>query len=252
MTIYWDDELEEGNNGFNLETVIESHDCGGLPWGQFDTTNKVSGAASIQMNFPDSSGQPGHANSAPGDCGGFTDRSLGTTTTELYTRFYLRISPGFDVDLVTTKIPNHLCSAGSCQWVMHDEDASLGCAAQIDGPDGNSVNYYSWGNNLRTSPEGSFVLVQTRIKLNTVGLPDGIIQGWVNGELVINEASLELRSSGLVFNAIRLFRQHGNGELNYDRLAVGDELIGAIEGGGSAIGESIVSFGGARRRVRLT
>lgn len=251
MTIYWDDELEEGNNGFDLETVIESHDCGGLPWGQFDTTNKVSGNASIQMNFPDSSGQPGHANSAPGDCGGFTDRSLGANPTELYTRFYLRLSPGFDVDIVTTKIPNNLCSSGSCQWVMHDGGPWLGCVAQIDGPDGNSVNYYDF-TPLTTDPEGGFVLIQTRIKLNDVGQANGIIQAWIDEVLTINESGLELRSTGLTFNAIRLYRQHGNGELNYDRLAAGDEFIGAIEGGGSAISERIVSFGGQAVRVRLT
>jgi len=223
--VFWDDELESGNTGYPLMFTLPS--CGGATSGN-DTTNKVSGSGSLRLGYP----------SNDITCGGFADRSF-SATTDLWGRFYIRLSPGFIVSPVATKIMNNSTDGGgvSFWWAMYGGSSNLMITGQGYPPGINAVNYFSnVGNgNLRTSPEGGFVCVETRIKLNTVGSADGVIEAYKNGVLVMNHTGIVMRTAGtstetvrFIFN--RMYRQYGQGDINYDRLAFGNTRIGPIGG----------------------
>jgi len=81
--------------------------------------------------------------------------------------------------------------------------------------------------------DGSWVCIETRTKLNTVGQADGLVEAYKNGVQFMNYTGMEMRkvSQGtqnnvFVFN--RIYRQNGTGSLNYDRLAFGNTRIGCL------------------------
>lgn len=221
-TTFWDDELESGNTGYDFSALMNST-CGGVTWGAYDTVNKVSGTASLKENFP-----------GPNLCGGFADRYF-PNTTDLWSRFYVRLSPGFVVDGTGTKLMNNSTDKIlSNWWVMMFGRPDLVIAVQ-NYPAGNTTNLYpNTGNgSLRTNPEGQFLCIETRTKLNDVGQANGVIEAYKNGVQIMNHTGLEMRTvsqgsqnSTFIFN--RMYRQHGTGSINYDRLAFGNTRIGCL------------------------
>ena len=223
--IYWDDEMEAGNNGYDLETMIQNTDCGGEPWGAFDTVNKVSGAASIKLNYPPAA--------AEGECGGATDRSF-PGTTDLWSRFYIRLSPGFATNYVSTKVMRPTTNGVlSGWWAFFWGSQELSLSMQNYPTIGDAVNFYPNVGDGSVPSDGSWVCIETRIKLNAVGQADGVIEAYKNGVQFTNYTGLEFRkvsqgSQNDVFTYNSLFRQGGLGTINYDRLAFGNERIGPI------------------------
>jgi len=231
MTIHWDDELESGSASWvgSFESRF-TDTCGGVNWGSFDTVNKVSGAASLRLNFP----QGNLADETP--CGGFTDRSF-PPTTDLWSRWYMRFDPGFTTHPVSTKLMRHSTPGNQSNWwAIFWGGSEVAVSVQHYPVNGSSTNFYpNVGDGNVSKTNGAWYLIETRTKLNTVGQADGLIEAWKNGVKFMNYTGLEFRkvSQGTennVFTYCRLFRQAGYGSLNYDRLAFGDERIGPIDG----------------------
>jgi len=226
MTIYWDDELEVGNTGypgmFNLDL------CGGVSTGM-DTVNKISGNGSLRIGYP--------GNEIT--CGGFADRFF-PATLDLWSRFYIRLSPGFITHPVSTKLMNHSTEGGSPQsnwWAILHGGSEIFVAVQHYPINNSTVNFApNVGDGNVSKTNGQWYLIETRTKLNTIGVADGLIEAYKNGVQFMNYTGLEFRkvSQGTqnnLFTFNRMFRQDGQGNINYDRLAFGDARIGPITGG---------------------
>ena len=225
MAIHWDDELQPGSTGWSPTLESRFTDtCGGVNWGSYDTVNKVSGTASLKLNFPVSL-----------DCGGFTDKAF-TSTTDLYSRFYIRLSSGFASNSVGTKLMYHstqFIQSNFLAFMWGGRDISY--TVQNYPTNGETRVFYPNVGSGDVPNNGSFYMIETRTKLNTVGQADGIIEFWKNSVQFMNYTGLEFRkvSQGTqnnTFTFVRLFRQHGLGSINYDRLAFGNTRIGPIGG----------------------
>ena len=215
--IFWDDELESGNTGYTLPTGYASTPM------TFDTTVKFSGSGSLRYNFdsvcyPDSSAQT--------NCGGFTDRTF-TPTATLYKRFYIRLSSGFTVSDVFTKLMRSDTTGLTSNWW------TLGCCGQKlmevhdqNVPVGNTSVYYT----SYTMPTNQWVCIETLESLNTPGQANGIQQAWADGVQILNVTNVPYRAGNdsSLYNNNRLYRQTGLGSIWFDRLAVGDTRIGCI------------------------
>ena len=92
-----------------------------------------------------------------------------------------------------------------------------------------------WANSSFTP--GQWTNVETRVRLNTPGLNDGIIEGWMDGELVLRQTNLHFRDTadlqieGLFFSTF--FgdgTQEGtpsrNETIDFDNFVVSDSPIG--------------------------
>jgi len=222
--VFWDDELEEGNTGYNFETRFKDM-CGSVVWGSFDTVNKVSGTASLKLNFP---GVKFHDL-----CGGFTDRFF-TGTTDLWARWYIRFEPGFILDSVSTKVMNQSTDGNQSNWWGFKWGSNQLVVDVQNYPINGSTQSFAPNVGDGSVPiNGSWVCIETRTKLNTVGQADGLLEAYKNGTRYMNYTGLEYRkvsqgSQNNVFTFNRIFRQNGTGSLNYDRLAFGNTRIGCL------------------------
>jgi hypothetical protein len=211
-TIFWDDEMEPGNTGYSPVPGAMS----------FDSSIKFSGAASIRLDYPSVCYPDASAQS---NCGGFMDRRF-TGTTTFYRRFYIRLSSGFTVSDVFTKLMRSDTTGPNSNWWV------LGCCGskQVLVSDqnvptvGSSVNYYTQA----VLQDGSWHCMETLEQLNTPGVPNGVAMAWIDGVQVMNQAGITYRQAGdnSLFSNNRLYRQTGTGSIWYDRVAVADERIG--------------------------
>jgi hypothetical protein len=221
--VFWDDEMEAGNTGYP-GLVSNGYSCGGVPGFTYDTVNKVSGSASLKENFP---GLQYHQ-----QCGGFADRSF-PSTSDLWGRFYVRLSPSFVVSTVTTKIMRNDTNTDQDHWWgMAFGSNQVMLALQNYPTIGSSRNFYT---NVGDGalPRGQFVCIETRIKLNTVGQADGLVEAYKNGVRFLYYTGLEIRkvsqgTQGAQFYQNRMYRQDGAGSINYDRVAMGNTRIGCL------------------------
>jgi hypothetical protein len=224
---FWDDELESGNTGY--ETLFSKPDCGGLPSFVNDTTLKVSGTASMKENFP---GTPQYHQL----CGGFSDRSF-TASSEIWTRFYIRLSPGFIVDFIETKImfnQEHPEVGGSLWMFPSLRNGTNSISISVNNyPATGETRVFSANIGSGALPYGQFACIESHFKNNTVGYANGVIEVWKDGNQFINYTGLEFLkiaqgNQDALFDTIRMYRQDGGGSINYDRLAVGNTRIGCL------------------------
>lgn len=210
-TIFWDDELEAGNTGYGL---IE----GAMA---YDTSVKVSGNASLRLDYPQMCLQL-----ADIPCGGFMDRNFPQTTTK-WTRFYFRMSPGFQVHGVSTKWlrsdtnkPNNM----STWWMMWWGSYNWGNTVQAT-----SIGTYNLYSSKSLVP-GQWHCIEMHETLNTPGVANGINESWIDGVQVMGVYNMTYLAAGESYKFInnRLFRQGGYGNIWLDRLAVGDQRIGCL------------------------
>jgi hypothetical protein len=210
-TIFWDDEMEPGNSGYSLVSGAMA----------YDTAVKFSGNGSTRLDYtslcyPDANAQA--------NCGGFMDRTF-TATGTFYRRFYIRLSQGFTVSDVFTKLMRSdttgltsnwwtLGCCGSKQMEVHDQNVPMGTT---------TVNFTNF-----TMQDATWYCVETYEQLNTPGVANGIQQAWVNGTQVLSQTNIMFRQSGdnSLYNNNRLYRQTGLGSIWFDRVAVGDTRIG--------------------------
>jgi hypothetical protein len=210
-TVFWDDEMEAGNSGYGLVPGAMS----------YDTSVKFSGSGSVRLDYsslcyPDASAQ--------NNCGGYMDRTF-TPTGTFYRRFYIRLSSGFTVSDVFTKLMRSdttgqtsnwwtLGCCGSKQMEVHDQNVPVG-----------STNVYFANFTMR---DATWYCVETYEQLSTPGVANGVQQAWVDGVQVLNQTGIPFRASGdnSLYNNNRLYRQTGLGSIWFDRVAVGDTRIG--------------------------
>ncbi len=230
--VFWDDEMEASNTGYS-GLVSNGYSCGGVPGFTYDTVNKVSGSASLKENFP---GTPQYYQL----CGGFADRYF-PSTDDLWGRFYIRLSPDFVVNHVQTKVMrNDTDSVQDHWWGMLFGSNALSVQLQNYPTTGSTRNFYPnvGDGNL---PRGQFVCIETRIKHNTVGQADGLVEAYKNGVRFMYYTGLEIRkvsqgTQGTHFVSNRMYRQDGGGSINYDRVAMGNTRIGCL--GSTPAGDS--------------
>lgn len=222
-TVFWEDELESGNTGYH--GVTGTPNCGGLPSWEYDTANKVSGNASMKATFP---GTPQYRQ----QCGGFWDRTF-TPSQDMWTRFYIRLSPGFVVDYVQTKIMRHDATDTNLSnwWGLLFGSSTISVQLQ-NNPIGSTTNVYAnvGDGNIRTNPEGQWVCIETHERMNDMGSANGVVEAWKNGVQFLNYTGVVFRTAtqfpNYLFSAVRMYRQDGGGSINYDKLAVGNTRIG--------------------------
>lgn len=223
--VFWDDELESGNTGYG--GLLNIGPCGGLPSFEYDTVTKMSGAASLQLNYP---GTPEYHQL----CGGFADRTF-PNTDDLWGRFYVRLSPGFVVDSTQTKMMRNDANdpALSFWWGMLFGSNAISVQAQNYPVIGSTRNFYTNVGDGALPTTGQWVCIETRIRFNVVGQSNGLIEAWKNGVQFMSYTGLAFRNAGqysedLQFHSNRMYRQDGGGSINYDRLAFGNTRIGCL------------------------
>ena len=223
---YFDDEMEIGTTLFHSATSF------GNGTFTYDTTIKFSGGGSIRLNYPaacepDTFGGTG--------CGGAKTVPF-PPTDEVYKRVYFRMSGVganattsglFETSIGTfTKMLRTLSTGLQQQWW------EMGCCrsknwlvALENSPPGTAGNRFS---NF-TFADNRWYCIETREKMNTPGQPDGIVQSWVDGVLVLN-ITRNFRASGETtqWSTTGIFRQTGRGSIWFDRMAVGNTRIGCI------------------------
>lgn len=206
-TIFWDDEMEPGTGGYSSYP------------GSFDSNVKISGTASVRYDYGSECLIVGDTN----PCGGFVDRGFPPTTNK-WTRFYMRLSPGFQVHTVQTKMMRSDTNGIVSMWWGFLWAAPQWTVQTQQVPPGQTQNVYT-GFYFNT---GQWYCVEMHEQLNTPGVANGILESWVDGQQVLSRSDIMYRAAGdnSLFVNNRLFRQGGMGSIWKDRVAVGDQRIG--------------------------
>lgn len=212
--IFWEDGFEPGQTGYALVD------------GMSYTTKVVhSGTRALDESF---------CSPTAHTCGTYSDRFF-PFTTNLYSRWWMYIAPGFVVSPVATKLmfQGDNGTYPSFWWGMPWGNPELGVTDQGVVINGilDSKNYYG-----ASIPIGQWVCIETHLKMSTPGVNDGVIEAWINGKQVMNVTDALGRqasassfppnspTAGFTFN--RLYVQLGQGHIYYDDIAVGDQRIG--------------------------
>ena len=218
-TVFWDDELESGNTGYNFSSLTGIF--------VFDTSVKFSGTGSIRLDYPPVC-EPRTAGGS--GCGGYTDRVF-TPTSTMYRRVYFRMSSGFatSMDTFTKMFRSDTSGPNSNWWTMGQGNGYVGgktfnVGVQNSPTIGQTKVYWS---SIMFS-DAQWYCIETMEQLNTPGVANGIVRAWVDGVQVMNATDVIYRQAGdnSLFQNHRLFRQTGVGSIWYDHVAVGDTRIG--------------------------
>lgn len=233
--VFWDDEMESGTIGFDAADLAAHVASGAYT---YDTGVKFSGTGSLRLNYP-AQCQP--LEFGGGGCGGAALRSI-TPTVEVYRRFYYRISgtgpnstPSglFEASMtaftkivrtVSSGLPRTWWSMGCCSKTGKTLAVSLENSPPV--PVQSATNYYTG----RVLQDNIWYCIETREKLNTPGVADGIQQAWVDGVLVGTKTDYFTRGTGdnSLWTHFGVFRQTARGNAWYDRYAAGDTRIGCV------------------------
>ena len=94
---------------------------------------------------------------------------------------------------------------------------------------------WAWDIDVATLDHGKWYCVEGRIKLNTPGLHDGILQGWVDGQPAFDKGDIAFRRTGEDWLHVKSFWfdvYYGGdpsvvrNEIHFDSLALSDQPIG--------------------------
>lgn len=120
---------------------------------------------------------------------------------ELYASYRLRFVGDFD-PVLGGKLPG---LAGGARNTGGDKpNGSDGWSARIMWRRDNAAVQYlyhpdqpsKWGEDLqwgRNFPKNQWITVETRIKMNTPGHKDGVVQSWMNGQQILNRTNIRFR-----------------------------------------------------------
>jgi len=208
--VFWEDGLEPGNSGYALVD------------GMSYSSNPVhAGTHSLKQHFLGN-----HVQS-----GSYSDRYLGASSEELWSRYYIFLDNFAPDAQVGTKIMNQgeECCYPSFWWIMPFGQTTL--TVTVQGVHGGTETYNVSGGNL---PQNRWACVETRIRMSSPGASNGIVEAWIDGNQVIARYDLPMRdatasgrnSPTAKFTYNRLYVQFGQGDLYYDSLALGDQRIG--------------------------
>ncbi len=136
--------------------------------------------------------------------------------TELYARYYLRFDESWNTSRGSGKLPGPAGRYGRGGWGGRTSDGTNGWSARMEfgqswiSPDFIDLGYYTYhaymprkyGENMPWDIEdrGSlkknrWYCVETYVKLNTPGESDGILRGWVDGYLAMEETNIMFRTT---------------------------------------------------------
>ena len=245
--VFWDDEMESTSSPFyyapNFTNGVYA----------FDTAMKMSGTASIRVNFPLACDIP--ASSTVGQCGGALGRTF-PDSASVYKRVYFRMS-GSKADGATIQTPSGLfqASAGSHTKMLKGQSIQnlalptestirhwweIGCcgskklniSAEHTPTWGSTQNHYT---NI-TLQDNRWYCIETHEVVNTNGLPNGIAEAWVDGVKVLTKTDIiwQRAGSNFLWREFGLMRQNGAGNFWWDRFAAGNTRIGCIGSGGQS------------------
>lgn len=240
-TIFWDDEMEQGNTNYSAAYMLSTL----IPGGQmaYDTSVKYSGNASVRLNYPVAckAGPVGGS-----QCGGGISQSF-PPTDELWRRAYFRMSgtgPNptssgvFETSVTAfTKMFNAQSayfSFGTITnfysrywWIMGCCGSKAFLQTQENVPSqGHATNLYM---NF-TFSDNRWYCIETHEKMNTPGVANGIAEAWVDGVRLNGASNVMWRPAGIYTQWISstIIRQEGTGNIWYDRVATGDSRIGCL------------------------
>lgn len=136
--------------------------------------------------------------------------------TELYARYYLRIDESWNTSRGNGKLPGPAGRYGRGGWGGRTSDGTNGWSARMRfgksffGPDFIDIGYYTyhanmpkiygenmpWNKDNRGSlKKNQWYCIETYVKLNTIGKSDGILRGWVDGYLAMEEKNITFRTT---------------------------------------------------------
>ena len=152
--------------------------------------NEAYEGQSLRIHYP-------QGGVGPGEGGVQWQMPLGDSYDELYLSYRLRFSEGFDF-VLGGKLPGLVGGTSPTGCVADDTGFS---ARGMWRSDGEAVQYMYWpdkvaacgddypytnANGMVQFQPGVWHTVQSRIKINTPGQPDGVLQAWLDGELVLD------------------------------------------------------------------
>ncbi len=208
--VFWEDELEPGNTGYPL--------VGGM---SYATSPVYSGTHSLKEHFIGNHNQSGT----------YIERYFGTSTEDLWSRYYIYLDNFIPDAQVGTKmmLQGEACCYPSFWWIMPFGQTTLTVAVQ--GINGGTETLNISGANI---PQNRWACIETHIRMSGPGARNGIIEAWIDGNQVIARYDLPMRdatangknSPTAKFTFNQLYVQYGQGDLYYDKLAVGNQRIG--------------------------
>lgn len=208
--VFWEDGLEPGNTGYPPAAGMS-----------YATSPVYEGTHSLKQHFL--------GNQIQG--GSFIERYFGVGTEDLWSRFYIYLDNFIPDSQVGTKmmLQGEACCYPSFWWIMPFGQTTL--TVTVQGSKGGTETYNVFGSNI---PQNRWACIETHIKMSSPGVSNGIIEAWIDGNQVISRYDLPMRdatasgrnSPTAKFTFNQLYVQYGEGDLYYDKLAVGNQRIG--------------------------
>ena len=240
--VFWDDEMESTIAG---QFYYAPHFASGIY--AFDTNVKMSGVGSIRIDFPLACDIP-YGQGTSGQCGGSISRSF-PDSPSVYKRVYFRMS-GSTAQGATIQTPSGLfqSSAASHTKMLKGQTNTItgtpestarhwweiGCcgskalniSAEYTPTASGTQNHFS----SITLQDNRWYCIETHEAMNTPGLPDGIIEAWVDGVKVLTRTNIiwQRAGSNFLWREFSLMRQNGAGNFWWDRFAAGNTRIGCL------------------------
>ena len=210
-TVFWDDEMEPGNSGFDISMLQGTI--------SYDTSVKFSGNGSVRLDYPSNC----YPDIITAQCGGFTERSH-TSTPHVFTRYYVMFSSTFTYGNTETKIILSKTNTNVSSW-WTTRYGSSNLVDQVQFVTDAVVESSSFSFN-----RGVWTCVEMEEKLSSgPGASDGFVNAWVNGSQVLHATGIFTTPPGdgaTGYILKRIYRQVGIGSVWFDRIAVGDQRIG--------------------------
>src|SRR6266849_6553248 len=230
---YWEEDFE---NHLNNGTPFTPWDTCADPACPIDGGNP---GISPDFAFSGTHSLKGHYTGL--DSGNWIDRNFPNATDEIWTRFYYRTQnftycpslPTCDAGTKHFNIGDGTAFRYPNFWLMHEANAAgrqFYPVAQV--PEQNcgtgaydACNYFP---NMANIPilDGQWYCIETQYKMNTPGVANGVVGVWVNGTQTVGYTNALLRgpnvsnpnqnSSLTTFTFVRLYVQHGVGDMFYD------------------------------------
>lgn len=189
-------------------------------------SDKTDGVRSLRFTYAD----------ATRIGGPYLDRAA-PTVTELYTRFYIRASPGFTWGSPYTTIGSF--GAGTSAPILSLVNSTLTSGAPYFVAQ--TVKEASYGTEslvqnqaMPSAISTSWTCMETRVKYNTPGISNGIVQYWKDNVLVGDYQNREFLGastgdpapSTASMSFVRLHNDRGIGDLYIDQLQISNQRLG--------------------------
>lgn len=188
------------------------------------STDKTDGVRSLKSTFADLTRATGP----------YLDRAT-PTVSELYTRFFVRASPGFTWGSPYTTIGSF--GAGTTAPIISLVNTTAGTPyvqAQTVKEAGYGSESFLQNQGTAATISSSWVCFETRVRYNTPGVANGIIQYWMDNVLkgdyqnreFLGSATSDLAPSTAQQSYVRLYNDRGTGDLYLDQLQISNQRLG--------------------------